>query len=81
LNPPKSATWTITSHVLVTGDKPTIGLGLAGNVITILVVAILIPLRRLNGRLTVATNESQEDVSISIVIVICLHSHSVTEHA
>jgi hypothetical protein len=62
--------------VLVAGNEPTSGLSLASNVITILLITILIPLWRLNGRLAIAANKTQDRVGISIIIVILLHKHS-----
>jgi hypothetical protein len=62
--------------VLVKGNKPTRGLSLASYVITILLVAILIPLRRFDERLAIATDEIQDGVSIGIIIVIWLNKRS-----
>lgn len=62
--------------MLIAGDKPTGRLSLPSNIIAILFIAILIPLLRFDKRATIAANEIQDSVSISIVIVICLHKRS-----
>jgi hypothetical protein len=67
--------------VLVAGNKPAGRLSLASDVIAILLVAIPIPLRRLDPYLTVAANKVQDGVSIGIIIVIRLHRFAAVQRS
>ena len=76
-----SAARTVTGHVLVTRDEPTSGLRVPGNVITIFLIAVFIPIRRLNRLLTIVTDEIQDCVGIRIVVVIRFHESHIAEQA